>query len=91
MGTNTIATTTLDRLGSWKATSGGSALEMVDTKYTDRLVFKIPQDATNFQVTYRPKGTLEYSYSSTKLSEGHHQEEKDVTAPEAETVDIKFS
>ena len=88
---STIATTTLDWPGSWKVTSGGSALEMVDTGYTDRVVLKIPQDATDFQVTYQPKGTLEYNYMSAKLSEGSRREKKDVVAPEAETVDITFS
>ena len=79
-----LASTKMDWAGSWAVTAGGSPLEMVDTGYIDRVVLKIPQDATDFQVTYQPKGNVQYS------DEGGRQT-KDVTAPEAQTADIKFS
>lgn len=79
-----LASTKMDWSGSWAVTAGGSPLEMVDTGYIDRVVLKIPQDATDFQVTYQPKGNVQYS------DEGGRQT-KDVTAPEAQTADIKFS
>jgi lipoprotein len=79
-----LASTKMDWAGSWAVTAGGSPLEMVDTGYIDRVVVKIPQDATDFQVTYQPKGNVQYS------DEGGRQT-KDVTAPEAQTADIKFS
>ena len=75
--------------GSWSATAGGSAVETVDTGYTDRVVFKIPKDATDFQITYQPKGTYKYSYVAEGPKVVH--KEKDVAAPDAATVDIKFS
>lgn len=88
--TAVLGTAHLNWAASWTVTTGGSALEVVDTGYTDRVVLKIPQDASDFQATYQPKGTIGY-HDQNKKDLSVADKQKEVTAPEAETVDIKFS
>lgn len=88
--TAVLGTAHLNWAASWTVTTGGSVLEVVDAGYTDRVVLKIPQDASDFQATYQPKGTIGY-HDQNKKDLSVADKQKEVTAPEAETVDIKFS
>ena len=85
-----LGTAHLNWTASWTVTTGGSALEVVDTGYTDRVVLKIPQDASDFQVAYQPKGTIGY-HDQIKKDLSVAEKQKEVAAPETETVDITFS
>ena len=84
-----FSNTKVDWAATWKVTSGDSAVEIVDTGYRDRAVFKVPQEAKDFQVSFQPKLIIDHAYTTGKGSLPHVT--KEATAPEAETVDVKFS
>ncbi len=84
-----FSNTKVDWAATWKVTSGDSAVEIVDTGYRDRAVFKVPQEAKDFHVSFQPKLIIDHAYTTGKGSLPHVT--KEATAPEAETVDVKFS